>query len=65
MAVEQRSEEGAGGEVGVLVYKPGYYQADAGYSVFKTRHPIGLGNRMVQVASAVVLECSGVLHSME
>jgi hypothetical protein len=54
LEVEQRSENLAG-DVGILVYEPGYYTPDAAYSTFKAKHPIGMGNRMVQVASAVVL----------
>jgi hypothetical protein len=39
----------------LLLYEPGYYTPDAGYSTFKDKHPIGMGNRMVQVASAAIL----------
>jgi hypothetical protein len=46
--VEAESERRAA-HVPLLVYEPGYYTPDAGYSTFKDKHPIGMGNRMVQV----------------
>lgn len=52
--VEEKSER-APAAVPLLVYQPGYYTPDVGYSTFKDKHPIGMGNRMVQVASAAIL----------
>eukprot|EP00961_Rhodomonas_salina_P031991 430978-Rhodomonas_salina.1 len=49
--VESVSEELGCGQGGgrLLVYVPGVYEPDVGYQTFGTKHPIGIGNRMVQV----------------
>ena len=51
----EASSERAAADVPLLLYEPGYYTPDAGYATFKDKHPIGMGNRMVQVASAAIL----------